>query len=181
MSETEAMAVKKKQIFRKRAKVLADGIRGEAAARARLNVVEFRLAQERYAVESAYVREVLPLKDLTPLPCTPPYVMGLINVRGQILSVIDLRVFFELPRKRENGTMKVVILHSGDMEFGIVANTVEEARSVPLDEILPALPTMTGIRETYLKGIAGGDLVILDAARLLADKNIVVNEHVEGE
>jgi chemotaxis signal transduction protein len=67
------------------------------------------------------------------------------------------------------------------MEVGIVADSVVEARSIPLDEIHPALPTMTGIRETCLRGIADGDLVILDVAKLLADKSIVINEQVEGE
>ena len=180
MSEISSSAMKK-QIFRKRAVALAKEIRGESGGRPCLDVVEIKLAYEKYAVESAYVREVLPLKNLTPLPCTPAYVLGLINVRGQILSVIDLRVFFDLPRKSDTAATRAVVLRSGDMEVGIVADTVEEARSIPLDEILPALPTMTGIRETYLRGITGGDIVILDAARLLADKTIVVNEQVEGE
>ena len=171
----------KKQIFRNRAKVLAEKPGGEAAVRPCLDVVEIKLAQEKYAVELVHVREVLPLKDVTPLPCTPAYVLGLINVRGQILSVIDLRVFFELPQESATTATKVVVLHSSEMEVGVVADAVVETRFVPLDEIRPALPTMTGIRETYLRGIAGGDLVILDAARLLADKSILVNEQVEGE
>jgi purine-binding chemotaxis protein CheW len=180
MSENTSAATKK-QIFRSRAKALADQTRGARDGRACLGVVEIQLAREKYAVESAYVREVLPLKDVTPLPCTPAYVLGLINVRGQILSVIDLRVFFELPRESATTVTKVVVLRSSDMEVGIVADAVVEARSIPLAEIHPALPTMTGIREAYVRGIAQGDLVILDAARLLADKSIQVNEQVEGE
>ena len=180
MSEVETTAIRKKQIFRARAKALAEETRGAEAGGQRIGVVEFRLAHERYAVESVHVREVLPLKDVTPLPCTPPFVLGLINVRGQILSVIDLRVFFDLPRAVATTATRVVVLRSGDMEVGVVADVVVEARSVPLADIRPALPTMTGIRETYLRGIAEGDLVILDAARLLADKSIVVNEEVEG-
>jgi purine-binding chemotaxis protein CheW len=171
----------KKQVFRKRAEDLAECARIKMDGRPCLDIVEIKLAHEKYAVEAVYVREVLPLKELTPLPCTPAYVMGLINLRGQILSVIDLRVFFELPRKTEAAAMKVIVLRSGDMEVGLVADAVLEARRVPLAEILPALPAMTGIRGKYLRGIAGGDLVILDALSLLSDKSIVVNEQVEGE
>jgi purine-binding chemotaxis protein CheW len=105
----------------------------------------------------------------------------LINVRGQILSVIDLRVFFDLPQSSVTGASKVLILRSGDMEVGVVADGVVEARSLPLDGLSPALPTLTGLRAAYLRGIADGDLVILDAAKLLADKSLVVNEQVDGE
>jgi purine-binding chemotaxis protein CheW len=175
MSEPHAKE-KKAQIFRNRAKALAAETGREQAGRQGIGVVEIELAHEKYAVESAYVREVLPLKELTPLPGTPAYVLGIINVRGQILSVIDLRVFFELPRDAQTRAGKVIVLKSGDMEVGLAADVVVQARSIPLDEIHPALPTMTGIRETYLRGIAGGDLVILDVGRLLADKSIVVND-----
>lgn len=180
MSEN-TMAATKKQIFQDRARILAEDTRGAQDAHECIGVVEIKLAHERYAVESVYVREVLPLKEVTPLPCTPPYVLGLINVRGQILSVIDLRVFFDLPRPAVTKATKVVVLRSDEMEVGVVADVVVEARAIPLDEIRPALPTMTGIREAYVRGIEGDDLVILDAARLLADKSIVVNEQVEGE
>jgi purine-binding chemotaxis protein CheW len=66
------------------------------------------------------------------------------------------------------------------MEVGVVADAVVEARSLPLDSLSPALPTLTGLRAAYLRGIAEGDLVVLDAARLLADPSIVVNEEVKG-
>ena len=62
-----------------------------------IEVVEFTLAHERYAVASEHVREVYPLEDFTPLPCTPHFVLGIINLRGEILSVIDIKKFFDLP------------------------------------------------------------------------------------
>jgi purine-binding chemotaxis protein CheW len=62
-----------------------------------IEVVEFLLAHEKYGIESKCVREVYPLKELTPVPCTPSFVRSIINVRGKILSVIDIKKFFELP------------------------------------------------------------------------------------
>src|SRR5687768_2140813 len=86
-----------KQILRARAQALARPARHVPLAEASLEVLEFRLAQERYALETRYVREVYPLKDLTRLPCTPPFVLGIVNVRGRITPVIDIKKFFDLP------------------------------------------------------------------------------------
>ena len=85
----------KKTILKARAKALALEPEREKRKGEYLEVVEFLLAYETYAIETAYVREVYPLKELTVLPCTPPFVLGIINVRGQILSVIDIKKFFD--------------------------------------------------------------------------------------
>lgn len=86
------------QILRDRAHLLARPPEQAATADTQLEVLEFRLAQERYAVETRHVREVCPLKDLTPLPCTPPFVLGVVNVRGCILPVLDLKIFLSYRR-----------------------------------------------------------------------------------
>ena len=168
-----------KKILMDRAKVLAHEDKDETARGESIRVVEFRLSNERYAIESVSIREVLPLKELTVVPCTPPYILGIINVRGQILSIIDLRIFFELPREAATSATKIIVLSSNEMELGIVADEVTGARSISLDQVHVGLPTLTGIREIYLRGVVGNDLVFLDAAKLLADKLIVVDEDVE--
>lgn len=145
---------------------------------ARIEVVVFLLAYETYAIETAHVREVYPLRDLTPLPCTPPFVAGIINVRGQVLSVVDIKKFFDLPERGLTDLNKVVILSDGVMEFGILADSIVGVRTIPLDAIQPPLPTLTGIREDYLQGVTAERLVILDALKLLADDAIVVREDV---
>jgi len=141
-----------------------------------IEVVIFQLAYETYGIETAWVREVYPLKDLTPLPCTPGFVAGIVNVRGQVISVIDIKKFFDLPEKGLTDLNKVIILSNGVMEFGILADSVVEVKSIPLNKIQAGLPTLTGIREDYLRGITAERLVILDAAKLLTDSNIIVHE-----
>ncbi len=177
----------KQRILRERARELAHEHKKKDTSHGYLRVLEFLLAYEKYAIETAHVREVYPLKDLTPLPCTPPYVLGIINVRGQILSVIELKKFFELPEKGISNLNKVIIISTNKtvfrgvegMEFGIVADAVFGVRSIPLNEVQPSLPTLTGIREDYLKGITIDRTVILDAMKILSDKRIVVNEQVD--
>lgn len=143
-----------------------------------IDVVAFLLAYEAYGIETAFVREVQPLKDLTPLPCTPPFVAGIVNVRGQVISVIDIKMLFGLPAKGLTDLNKIIILSDGVMEFGILADSVMDVRSVPLRQIQPPLPTLTGIREQYLRGITVENLIVLDAGSLLASRDIIVHEEI---
>src|SRR6266478_5210710 len=83
---------KKRKILEARARLLAREPDVLSPA-SQLHVVEFVLAHEKYGVESSYVREVHPLIDLAPLPCTPPFILGIANVRGQVLSVMDIKKF----------------------------------------------------------------------------------------
>ncbi len=167
-----------KQILRARAEALARQP-DKAQAVDTLEFVEFLLAYEKYAVESRYVREIYPLENLTPLPCTPAFVLGIVNLRGEILSVIDIKKFFDLPEKGLTDLNKVIVLQSDNMLFGILADAVLGVRHVPRAEIQPSLPTLTGIREKYLRGVTRDRTVVLDAEKLLADEKIIVKEPVD--
>ena len=169
----------RRDVLRARAKALAREPESRQATVAALEVIEFGLAHERYAIEAAYVREVHPLEDLTPLPGTPPFVAGIVNVRGRILPVIDIKKFFDLPEPGITDAHKILLVHTKEMELGILADTVVGVRSIPLDTIQSSLPTLTGLREEYLKGVTAERLVILDAARILSDRRIMVHEEVE--
>lgn len=169
-----------KRILKTRAQALARAPEAAEAADSYIEVVEFTLAHERYAIESHCVREVYPLDNLTPLPCTPAFVLGIINVRGEILSVIDIKKFFDLPEKGLTDLNKVVVLQSGDMAFGMLADSIIGARRISITNVQPSLPTLTGIRAEYLRGVTPECSIILDAEKLLADEKIVVREQVEG-
>ena len=166
------------RILRERAHALAAEPGRAQTLDQSIEVVEFLLAHERYAVESCYVREVYPLENLTPLPCTPAFVLGIVNLRGEIVSVIDVRKFFDLPQTGLPDLNKVIVLESGNMLFGILADVILGVRRIALAGIQPSLPTLTGIREKYLKGITPERTVVLDAGKLLADEDIVVQEQI---
>ncbi|MBZ0090624.1 MAG: chemotaxis protein CheW [Sulfuricellaceae bacterium] len=169
-----------RRILKSRAQALSRRIGPTEASGEHLEVVEFVLAQERYAVESQHVRDVYPLEQLTPVPCTPPFVLGIVNLRGEILSVIDIKKFFDLPEKGLTDLNKVIVLESGKMRFGILADVIVGVHRIPVADIQPSLPTLTGIREEYLKGVTPDRTVILDAEKLLADERIIVQEQVPG-
>jgi purine-binding chemotaxis protein CheW len=167
-----------RRLLRERARLLAREIEPEKSARTELKLVAFKLAEENYAIESSYVREVYPLKSLTPLPGAPSFVLGLTNLRGEILSIVDLHAFFELPNQGLSDRSRVIVLRSPKMEFGILADSVLGTREIAIDDLQPTLPTLTGIREEYFKGVTGERLIVLDADRLLTSPSIIVNESV---
>jgi purine-binding chemotaxis protein CheW len=166
------------QILRARARALARTPERPTIAETVLELLEFRLAQECYALENRYVQEVYPLKDLTPLPCTPPFVLGIVNVRGRVLPVLDLKKFFDLPEKGLTDLHRIILIHSGDLELGLLADVIVGVRSIPANSLQPLLPTLTGIRNDYLKGVTAERLAVLDLARILADPKIIVHDEV---
>lgn len=164
-----------KKILRQRARALAKEPEKKGAGE-EIEIIEFLLAQERYAMDASHVREVYPLNDLTPVPCTPPFVLGIINVRGQIISVIDLKKLFGLPDKGLGDLNKVIILKSDAMEFGVLADVIVGFRTMPLAGLQQVIPTLTGVREEYLMGVTEDRLIVLDAEKIMSDRKIVVNE-----
>lgn len=167
----------RKKILKERATALASK-KIEIEDEDHIEVLEFKLAQEHYAIETRFIREVYPLKEITPLPCTPPFVTGLINVRGQIISVIDIRKFFDLPLKGLTDLCRIIIIRNGWMEFGIFADDITGMRSIPAKDIQSSLSLLSGIRAEYLKGITKDQIVILDAGKILTDKKIIIHEEV---
>jgi Chemotaxis signal transduction protein len=166
-------------ILRARARALAREPEREQAAGTTLEVVEFSLAHERYALETACIAEVCPLEDLTPLPCTPAFVLGLVNVRRSIFPVIDLKRFFDLPEPGITDLHRILIVDAHDMKFGLLADAIAGVRSIRTDQLQPALPTMNGIRAEYLKGLTPDRVVILNPHAIASDRRILVHEEVE--
>lgn len=168
-----------RSILKKRARALAQEPEKIETNREFLEIVVFGLSQETYGIESTFVREVYPLKDLTPLPCTPAFVLGIINVRGQIISVLDLKKFFNLPEKGLGDLNKIIIIRSGMMEFGILADVINGTRRIPLETIQSAPLTVTGIGAEYLRGVSSERVIILNTEKILCDEKIIVHQTVE--
>ena len=166
------------QILQLRALALAQELPAQEVRNEGIEIVEFILGCERYALESCYVTQVAEVEDITPLPCTPGFIRGIVTLRGEILPVIDLKKFFEVPEKELRGRNKVIVLQAGKMRFGILVDEVLGARSILAIDIQSSLPTPMGIRKKYFKGITSERLVVLDAENLLMDESIVVDEQV---
>jgi purine-binding chemotaxis protein CheW len=173
--DAEPSAAEKRAILSARARAFAREPNKVGRAGESLDIIEFRLASETYGIASAFIREVYLLKDFTPLPGTPPFVLGIINVRGQIFSVIDLKKFFNLPESGLGELNQVIILRDNRMEFGILADDILGTYAIPLAAIQPSPPTVIGIGAEYLRGVTPERVIILDAANILRDEQIIID------
>ena len=170
-----------KQILRSRARTLSQPLAGTDSLAQSIELLEFRLAQEHYAVETRFVSEVYPLKDLTPLPCTPPFIRGIVNVRGRIIPVVDIKKLFDLPDQGLTDLHRIILIRSQGLELGLLADLTLGVRLIPLESLQLSLPTLSGIRSDYLKGVTAERLIVLDLDAILTDPKIIVHEEVELE
>ena len=166
----------KKKILKDRAKKFAKESNSNANEEDDIEIIQFNLAYEMYGIETIYVREVFPLKELTPLPSTPSFLLGITNVRGKILPVIDIKKFFNLPEKGLTDLNKLIILYSDGFEFAILADLIIGAANINLNKLQPALPTLTGIRADFLKGVTYEGVIILDGEKISSDKRFIIND-----
>ena len=178
MSELAGMTPEQElAVLQARARELArvDESPGEGAS---VEALSFRLAGETYAVETAFVREVCALTDLAPVPCTPAFVRGLVNVRGQILCVIDLKAFYGLPDAGVTDLDRLVIVRDGEVELGVLADEVTGIHDLPVRVLDGAVQTAAGLPADHVKAVVAGGMILLDVQALLADPRLVVDEEV---
>jgi len=167
---------KMKKILEERARALTKST--EVQTGESMQLVVFSLANETYGIATDYVREVQPLRQFTPVPCTPDFVVGVINIRGSIYSVIDIRGFFGVQKQDLTDSTKVILVNAAGLEVGILADDVKGATSLPLSEIKAALAAQAATKDEYVQGVTKDMLIILNLEALLKDERIIVHQEV---
>ncbi len=170
--------INKYDVLKKRAKLLSQPLQEEQLSQSFLELVVFKLAHENYALETRHTLEVYPLKDYTSLPGTPAYIFGLVNLRRKIITVVDLRPLFSLPVTLPPNP-KIVIVGDREKEFAILTDGIIGIQKVGNDQIQAGIPTLTGIRQEFLHSLTKNGIVILDGAKLLSSRHLIVDEAVE--
>ncbi len=176
-AETELSENEVEKILKLRAEKLARKKAKEKNVN-EIEIIEFQLANEIYGIETQFLKEVLLMKDLTMLPQTPAFVKGIINLRGEIISVIDLKNFFELPQKSIPGLEKILILKDEEMTFGISADNVYGVKKVSMENSQTRLPNLNDIREKYLRAVTKDLTIILDGKKILNDEKIIIDDKI---
>jgi purine-binding chemotaxis protein CheW len=161
------------RILEERARALAaqDDIADETLGE---EVLMFRLGDGRYSLPARCVREVYPLGGYTPLPSTPPFVVGLVNVRGRLLAALDIRPLLDLAPAPAGANAFLLIVSAGGMETGLLADLVVEVRHGDA-ELAPALSATAGRPVVWIKGVDRELNLALDPELLLADPRLIVN------
>lgn len=174
--EFDNTAVKERAILEARAKALAKVTQETSGAM--MQLVVFRLADETYGIATRFVREVQPLQAISPVPCTPDFVTGVINIRGAIYSVIDIRQFLGVPSQKMTDENKVILVNAAGLLVGILADEVLGEISIPEATVKAPLATRAGLKEEYVQGVTKEMLSVLNLEALLADESIIVHEEV---
>ncbi|MBD3609873.1 MAG: chemotaxis protein CheW [Gammaproteobacteria bacterium] len=135
--------------------------------------VTFYLAEEKYGVPVAQVREVLRYTEITPVPGAPDYVIGIINLRGNVVTVLDTRKRFALPPVDVTDSTRIVIIEVDEQVVGILVDSVSEVMRLNSSDIETAPNVGNDESSKYIQGVASRDgnlLILVDLHKLLTDE-----------
>jgi purine-binding chemotaxis protein CheW len=147
----------------------------DVAAEDARTVLTFGLADERYGVDVMVVRGVRTINRVVRVPGTQPFYRGVVNVRGQVITVMDLRLFFDIPVRDDlNAPDELVVVQAAGLEIGLLAHDVEGVAMIPTSEFEP----VDNMR--YAFGVTKNQLTLLDIQRLLEDDQLIVGGKEES-
>jgi purine-binding chemotaxis protein CheW len=133
----------------------------------------FPLGKEEYGLEIRHVTEIVGIQNITEVPDMPPYVKGVINLRGKVIPVMDVRRRFTLTEKSYDDHTCIIVVNISDSAVGLIVDTVSEVISIPDDKIDPPPSVTKGDSSRFIKGLGKvGDTVVilLDISQLLYEE-----------
>ena len=145
-----------------------------AASAAAIEVATFTLSGEQYAIETRYIREIIPLADFTPVPLGPSFLFGVANVNGNVLAVFDLSPLLGLGQGSISDLCRVIVLGTERAEFGVLADAVHEVTTFPT-------PTLFDLargddQHRYVRGVTADALAVLDGQLMLNDSRFSIDD-----
>ncbi|HAT41357.1 MAG TPA: chemotaxis protein CheW [Rheinheimera sp.] len=138
-----------------------------------LQWVTFKLQEETYGINVMQVQEVLRYTDIAPVPGAPMYVLGIINLRGNVVTVIDTRARFGLPPSDVTENSRIVIIEADKQVIGILVDSVAEVVYLRASEIDTAPNVGTDESAKFIQGVSNRDgelLILVDLNKLLTDE-----------
>lgn len=145
----------------------------------------FSMGTEEYGIGILKVKEIIGLMPITPVPRTPNYVKGVINLRGKVIPVIDLRLRFGMPQVEDTERTCIIVVDvladAGELQMGIVVDSVSEVLNIKSDEIEPTPSFGTHLETEYILGMAkmdAGVKILLDIDRVLSQQETEILQRV---
>jgi purine-binding chemotaxis protein CheW len=149
--------------------------RALAAGIQEIQLASFRLGDVCYAVDIMRIREIIRPQKLTALPKSPAFIEGVLNLRGMVIPVIDLRKRFDLPAKEIDGSTRLLIVSVARQSMGLMVDDVTEVINVPVKDIKPPPQVNDGESAAYLIGVClvqEAMVMLLNIDRLLTDREV---------
>jgi purine-binding chemotaxis protein CheW len=163
------------RVLEERARALARSSDEDETSGETIGMVVLAVGEERYGVEVQDVQEIEPLDKITPIPGTPAFWTGVVNLRGSMYPVLDIERYLGLPASEEVDSPKVALVSRGGISVGLLVDEVPEIRPVKVSEIGPPVADGSSKAEV-VRGVTPDMLSILDLEALLSDPALVVEE-----
>ncbi|CUH95716.1 hypothetical protein P22_1794 [Propionispora sp. 2/2-37] len=141
----------------------------------------FALGEEQYGIEIKFVIEIIGIQVITQVPELPPYVKGIINLRGRIIPVMDVRLRFKKEAREYTDRTCVIVIDIHDISIGLIVDTVLEVLDIPEESIVAPPGVHTSFHNKYIKGIGkvGNEVkLLLNCDRLISDEETAVLHEV---
>jgi purine-binding chemotaxis protein CheW len=118
-----------------------------------VQVVSFKLGSEEYGVDISQVQEIIRMVEITHVPRAPRFMEGVINLRGQLIPIIDLRTRFGMPRIDATKSTRIIVTEIGNKRVGIVVDSVSEVLNIPMENVEDAPEMIAGVGTEYIQGV----------------------------
>ena len=152
-----------------------------ASAAPKKEFLSFRLGQEEYCLDILSVQEIRGYDTVTSIANTPEFIKGVINLRGNIVPIVDMRIKFRLPEVRYDATTIVIILNLNKKMIGIVVDSVSDVIALPVEGIREAPRFGSAINTEFISGMATVDgrmLIVVDIQRMMSSDDLQLIEQV---
>ena len=136
-----------------------------------VQVVSFRLATEEYGVDISQVQEIIRMVEITHVPRAPRFMEGVINLRGQLIPIIDLRTRFGMTKIAATKSTRIIVTEIGSKRVGIVVDSVSEVLNLPIENVEDAPEMIAGVGNEYIQGVGKMDerlIIMLDLTMVIS-------------
>lgn len=141
----------------------------------------FTIGQEEYGLEIKYITEIVVIQEITMVPDMPQYMKGVINLRGNVISVMDMRNRFHLEDREYDDRTCIIVVDLDKLQIGLIVDSVKEVSDIPATQVDPPPATHYGLKSGYVKGM--GKLndsvkILLDVEKILYEKDLEVIQQI---
>ena len=140
-----------------------------------LQLVTFSIGEEEFGVDILKVQEIIRTMEITKVPRAPEFVEGVINLRGKVIPIIDLRRRFGLQARGHDKDTRIIVIELNSMIVGFVVDSVSEVLRIPASTVEPPPPVVAGLESEYISGVGKLEdrlLILLDLDMLLSHEDM---------